>query len=296
MPLRHILLALLVVAIWGFNFVVIKLTVLELPPYLSAALRFTLAAFPAILFIKAPKNEHGKTPWFLVISFGLSFGFLLYALLNFALFAGMPAGLGSLVLQVQAFFTMIIAFFILKERPRSIQIFGALIAFSGIGVIGYYRWEGANLFPFILTILAAIAWAMANVITKLAGKINPISLAVWGAAIAAIPLFALSFFIEGFGELTKFLISPNWLIIGMLFFAAYPATLFGLAIWNWLLGKYPTSIVAPFSLLVPITGLFFGWLLIDESISMFEMIGGLLVIIGLGVTVINPKKSKLPPE
>ncbi len=293
MPIRHTLLALLVVFIWGFNFVVIKISVEALPPYLAAALRFLFAAFPAILFIKPPKNQTGKTPWAIIIGFGLSFGFALYALLNFALFAGMPAGMGSLILQVQAFFTMIIAFFILKERPRQIQIYGAIIAFLGIAIIGYYRWEGYNLWPFILTVLAAIAWAFANVLTKMAGKINPVALAVWGVAIASIPLFALSFIVEGYDELVKFVVEPNWYIIGILLFAAYPATLFGLAIWNWLLGKYPTSSVAPFTLLVPISGLIFGYLLLGETIALLEIIGGLFVIIGLGVGMVKLKSSKI---
>ena len=292
MAVRHIILAVLVVAIWGFNFVLIKLSVEALPPYLAAALRFLFAAFPAILFIKPPKNEFGKIPWVIIIGFGLSFGFALYALLNFALFAGMPAGLGSLVLQVQAFFTMIIAFFILRERPRFIQIIGAIIAFSGIGLIGYYRWDGATLFPFILTILAAIAWAIANVLTKMAGKVNPVSLAVWGVGIAAIPLFILSFIVEGTDELVKFITEPDWWIIAILLFTAYPATLFGLAIWNWLLGKYPTSIVAPFTLLVPISGLISGWLILGEMIAPLEIIGGTLVILGLGVTAARFGRSR----
>ncbi len=291
MPTRHILLALLVVAIWGFNFVVIKITVEAMPPFLAAALRFSLAAIPAIFFIKPPKNEFGKTPWLFVIGFGLSFGFALYAYLNLALYVGLPAGLGSLILQVQAFFTMIIAFFVLNERVSLSQIFGAMTAFFGIAIIGYYRWESASLFPFVLAILAAISWAFANIITKLSGKINPISLAVWGSAVAAIPLFILSFIFEGVDKLVIFFVAPDWWVIAMIVFGAYPATLLGLAIWNWLLGKYPTSSVAPFSLLVPITGLIFGWILLGETIAMLEIAGGIFVIIGLGITILKPKKS-----
>ncbi len=290
MPLRHILLALFVVAIWGFNFVVIKITVDMMPPYLAAAIRFALAALPAF-FIKPPKNEFGKTPWLLIIAFGLSFGFALYAYLNLALFAGLPAGLGSLILQVQAFFTMIVAFFILKERPLHIQIIGALIAFAGIAIIGYFRWESANLFPFILAMLAAVSWAFANIITKLVGKINPLSLAVWGSVFAALPLFAMSYIFEGSAEIINFFTNPNYLLIGILIFSAYPATLLGLAIWSWLLLKYPTSSVAPFSLLVPITGLLFGWLLLGEKIATYEIYGGALVILGLAIGIIKFKRG-----
>ena len=287
MQLRHIFLTILVVAIWGFNFAIIKLSVEALPPFLAAALRFFMAVFPVILFFPPPKNQSGKVPWLIIICFGLSFGFALYALLNFALFAGMPAGMGSLILQVQAFFTMVIAFFMLKERPNRVQIIGAIIAFLGIGTIGYYRWEGASLFPFILTILAALAWAFANIFTKMAGRINPVSFAIWGMAIASIPLFILSFLIEGFTEFFQFILQPDWQIFAIILFSAYPATLFGLAIWNYLLGIYPTANVAPFTLLVPISGLISGWLLLGETIAPLEIIGGILVITGLAIGLIR---------
>ena len=291
MSFAHILLALLVVFLWGFNFVVIKITVLEMPPYLAAALRFSLAAFPAILFVKPPKNEYGKIPWLIIIGFGLAFGYALYAYLNLALKVGLPAGLGSLILQVQAFFTMIMAYFILQERALKIQIFGALIAFFGIIIIGYYRWESASLFPFILVMLAAISWAYANIFTKLGGKINAFSLTVWGSVFAAIPLFILSFIFEGFNELVLFFVEPNYFLYGVIAFSAYPATLLGLALWSWLLQKYPTSYVAPFSLLVPISGLIFGWLLLGETIANLEIIGGIFIIIGLFVGIVKLKKN-----
>src|SRR5687768_4116244 len=108
MPILHVFLALLVFAICGLTFVVIKLSVEALPPVLAAALRFFFAAFPLVFFVKPPKAH-----WSLVVGFGLSFGFALYAFLNLALAWGMPAGLSSLVLQCQAFFTMALAFMFL---------------------------------------------------------------------------------------------------------------------------------------------------------------------------------------
>lgn len=284
MPVRHILLALVIVAIWGFNFVVIKLSVDALPPLLAAAFRFLLAAFPAVLLFKPP-----KTSWLLVVGFGLSFGVGLYFFLNIAIATGMPAGLASVVLQVQAFFTILIAFFVLKERPRWMQIVGGAIAFSGVGVIALERLEGAALMPFGLTLLAALAWGIANVLARRAGKVNPIALTVWGALVATIPLFAFSVVLEGPEHLIGFVRAPDLWTLALLAFLAYPATLFGIGAWNYLLGQHPASIVAPFTLLVPITGLASGWLVLGETISMIEIAGGLLVIVGLGVTVIKPR-------
>ncbi len=296
MPLRDVLLALVVVAIWGFNFVVIKLSVEALPPILAVALRFALAAFPAILFFRPP-----KTSFWYVAGFGLAFGFGLYCFLNVALFLGMPAGLGSVVLQVQGFFTMMIAFFVLKERPRPIQIAGALVAFAGIGVIASARWQGAALLPLLLTLGAAMSWAVANVVSKAAGKVNPIAITVWGSAIACVPLFAVSFATEGTEALVQAFVAPTWQVWALILFLAYPATLFGLAVWNYLLSKHPATLVAPFTLLVPITGLLSGYLVLGEVVSPVELAGGALVVAGLGVTVLKRRRGDLrissaPPE
>lgn len=282
MPIRHVLLALLVVAIWGFNFVIIKLSVQELSPFLAATLRFLLAALPMVFFIK-----HPKTSWVLVAAFGLTFAFALYGFLNYAIGIGMPAGLASVVLQVQAFFTILIAYFLLKERPRRAQIVGGTIAFVGIGYIALDRFEGISLWPFAFTILAAISWGVANVLTKMAGKIDPVAFIVWGSAWAVVPLFALTYFMEGPDVFLAFISAPDLYTLGLLGFLSYVATIFGMGAWTWLLTKHSASIVAPFTLLVPITGLLSGWLLLGETISGLEIAGGFLVVLGLGVSVIR---------
>ncbi len=291
MPLRDVLMALVVVAIWGFNFVVIKLSVDAMPPILAAGFRFALAAFPAILFIRPPKVAFG---W--VAAFGLCFGLGLYSFLNVSLAAGMPAGLASVVLQAQAFFTIAIAFFVLKERPRRQQIIGGAVAFAGIGVIALERSAGASVVPLLLALCGALSWGCANVVSKKAGRVNPVAMTVWGSAIAAIPLFALSLVWEGAGPLVATVTHPSWQIVGLVLFLAYPATLFGLAVWNHLLSHHPASLVAPFTLLVPITGLASGWLVLGETIAPLEIAGGLLVVLGLATTVIRKPGARARGE
>jgi O-acetylserine/cysteine efflux transporter len=287
MPLRHVLLALLVVSIWGFNFVVIKLSVEAMPPVLAAALRFAAAAFPAILFVRPP-----KAPWWIVVGFGLSFGFALYAFLNLAIAWGMPAGLASLVLQTQAFFTMALAFGLLGERPSRFQVIGAMVAFGGIAVIASDRIAGAGLLPLLMTLLAAISWGLANVLTRKAGRVNAVSFTVWGALVAPLPLLVLSITTEGWPAVSSALAGFSWSDAALIAFLAYPATLLGGGIWSWLLGRHPASIVAPFTLLVPITGLASGYLVLGEVVSPIEIAGGLLVIAGLIITLRKARRSE----
>lgn len=289
MPIRHVLLALLVVAIWGFNFVVIKLSVEAFPPILAAALRFLAAAFPAVLFVRPP-----KAPFVLVLGFGLTFGVALYGFLNLAIAWGMPAGLSSLVLQTQAFFTMLLAFVILKERPSRFQVAGAAVAFAGIAVIGSEHVAGTGLVPLGMVLMAAVSWGLANVLTKKAGKVNAVAFTVWGVLAAPLPLLGLSLLTEGWPAIAGAVGSFSWGDVALIAFLAYPATLLGGAIWSWLLGQHPASVVAPFTLLVPITGLASGYVVLGEQITVVEVVGALLVILGLIVTLRRARKSEPP--
>lgn len=283
MPLRDILLALLVVAIWGFNFVVIKLSMGAVPPLLQASLRFGLAAFPLVLFIKPP-----KTQWYWVVGFGLTLGVALYAALNSAIFLGMPAGLSSLVLQAQVLFTIFFAFILLGERPRRIQLIGGAIAFFGIGVIGADKLDGASFLPFGLTLVAAVIWGVANIIAKKAGKVDMLAFIVWASLAASPVLFVLSYMFEGAEQISAALWGMDLLSFAQIVFLAYPATVFGFWVWNGLLSRLPAATVTPFALLVPITGILSGWLVLGEVISAVEMAGGVLVIAGLAVALMRP--------
>lgn len=287
MPIRHIALALLVVAIWGFNFVIIKLSVEALPPILAAGLRFIAAALPAVFFVRPP-----KAPWWIVAGFGLSFGFALYGFLNLSIAWGMSAGLSSLVLQTQAFFTMALAFVLLGERPSRFQIVGALVAFAGIGVIAVERLAATALLPLVMTLLAAVSWGLANVLTKKAGRVNALAFTVWGALAAPLPLIGLSLLVEGPETVLRALAGFGWEEAGLIAFLAYPATLLGGAIWAWLLARHPATVVAPFTLLVPITGLLSGYLVLGETITPIEVGGAVLVIAGLVVTVLRGRPAE----
>src|SRR5690554_3982417 len=209
MPLRDVLIALVVVTIWGVNFTVIKLSLVALPPLLVAALRFFFAAVPVILFIPRP-----AAPWRLVIAYGLFMGCALYALLNLAMAMGLSASLASLALQVQAMFTIGLAFLVFKEVPRRLQIVGAVVAFSGIGVIALGHGAGGQLLQLGILMLAALSWGIANIVSKLAGPIPMVPFTVWGNLCAAIPLFALSFFFEGGPGVLSLLAPPTWSAVG----------------------------------------------------------------------------------
>jgi O-acetylserine/cysteine efflux transporter len=285
MPLRDVLLAVLVVAIWGFNFVVIKVGVADVPPLLLTGLRFLFAALPAVFFVKRP-----ACAWHWVVAFGLVLGVVKFGLLFTAMKLGMPAGLSSLVLQMQAFFTMALAFLLLGERPLGVQIVGAAIAAVGVGVIASIRSGAGTAFgPFLMVLAAAACWGLANIVTKKAGRVDMLGFVVWASLVAPLPLFALSWAIEGPAAIGAALAHPSWTAIGAVAYLAWPTTVLGFGVWSWLMSRHATATVAPFSLLVPVFGMTSAWAVLGEPVGGLEAIGAGLVIAGLVVNVFGPR-------
>jgi O-acetylserine/cysteine efflux transporter len=273
---RDILLALAVAAVWGLSFVAIRWSVNEVPPLLATALRYVAAVLPAIFFVRRP-----KVALWILAGYGLAIGVGQFGLLFTAIKLGMPASLGALVIQLQAFFTIALAMIFLGERPGWPQLAGAAIAFGGIAVIGAERLGGAALWPFLMTIAGAACWGLANLLTKRAGKIDMLGFVVWSSLVPPIPLYLLSLVFEGPGAASQALHQLTVLGIGSLLFTGWASTVFGYGAWSVLLGRYPASTVAPFTLLVPVTGVASGALLLGEHITLLEAMGSVLIFVGL---------------
>lgn len=279
---KDLLLALVVVVVWGLNFVVIKVGLHDMPPMLLGALRFMLAAFPALLFIKRP-----QLPLHWLLLYGLTISFGQFAFLFYAMSVGMPAGLASLVLQSQAFFTLFLAVLFLGERLRLVNLLGLLVAAGGLLLIGLQGAGGVTLVGFALTLCAAIMWALGNVVTRKIGKANLVGLVVWGSLVPPIPFLALSWWLEGPQVIETALRGFNLNSVLVLLYLAFGATILGYGLWSRLLSRYPISQVAPFSLLVPVVGLSSSALLLGERLSGLQMVGVLLVMVGLLTNVLG---------
>jgi O-acetylserine/cysteine efflux transporter len=284
LSVRDLLLALLVVAIWGVNFVFIRWGVEAVPPLFLTGLRYLCAAVPAVFFIKRPKV--GLT---ILISYGLAIGFAQFGLLFSAIKLGMPAGLASLVIQVQAFFTIALALVFLGEKLNRYQALGALVAIVGIVAIASERFEVTALVPLLMVILAAFFWGVANIASKKAGQIDMLSFVVWGSLVPILPLFALSLVVEGPTAIIASMSGIGMRTIFVIAFNGYAATILGFGLWSYLLARYPASLIAPFSLLVPVAGIASTIVLLGETVSTLEILGSLLVFMGLLLNVFGPR-------
>ena len=280
-PLRpkDLVLALVVILVWGVNFAVIKVGVVGVPPLLLAALRFMLAAFPALLFFKAP-----KVPLRLYLLYGMTISVGQFSLLFTAIHVGMPTGLASLVLQSQAFFTTLLAAFWLKERWQTNQMAGLVLAAVGLVLIGSAHGLSMPLAGFLLTVAAAVMWSCGNIVTRAVGRYGPmnqLAFVVWASLVPPIPLLLLSAWVEGPAAMTAALQHFSWQTFAAVAYLAWAATLFGYGVWTGLLARYPANRVAPFTLLVPLVGLTTGWLAFGEALQPVHYAGGALLMAGL---------------
>ena len=274
MPRRHVLLATLVAVIWGVNFVVIHVGLDSFPPLLFAALRFCLVAL-ALPFVPRP-----GVPKRYVLAVGVFLSAGQFGLLFLGIDNGMPAGLASLVLQLQAAFTVGLAVLLLGERPRPAQLAGGALALAGIGIIAAGRASAVPLGALALCVGAAACWGVGNVATRKARAVSPLGLLVYSSLVPPIPLLSLSLLTER-GEAVSIDASG---VLALLYVVVL-STLIGFGLWAWLLGRHPASTVAPFTLLVPVFGIASAWLALGEVPSLTELAGGLVVLGGIALTV-----------
>ncbi|HEY2809959.1 MAG TPA: EamA family transporter [Rhabdochlamydiaceae bacterium] len=287
MPLSHLISVLLVVLVWGFNFVPIRLGLNEISPLLLCALRFLLTSIPAVFFVKFPRASFRMVALYGLVMFALQF-----SLLFMGISAGVAPGLASILQQNQVLFSILLGLIFLDEKLSHWQIAGMLLSFSGIALIGMEIGSNATFSGFLLVIGASLSWGIGNFTAKKIGKVDMFALVIWSSLIAWPPLLALSLWIEGPSRLLESMQNLSWKGVGSVLYVSYLATLFGMAVWNWVLHHHRLSVVAPFTLLVPIIAMTSSALILGEQIQTWKVTAALLVISGVYVNLAGPRLFK----
>ena len=273
---RSLGLALLITFIWGVNFVVIKWSVAGASPLLVAALRFLLAAFPAVLFVPRPSIAP-RLLW----GYGLAVGVIQFGLLYLAIQLGMSAGMGSLLMQTQAFFTALLAARFFGEKVLPWQAAGMTLAFGGMALIGLAAGHDVPFFPLLLTLTAALGWAVSNLIVKASPGANGFGLVVWSALIPPIPLALLAGLTGGWGPVLDTLTHSDLKFWAAVLFMGLGNTVLGFGVWSSLIQRHGASRVAPLSLLVPVFGMLASALAFHEGFPPGKVLGAALIALGL---------------
>ena len=280
---RHVLLAVLVVAIWGTNFVVIKAALATLPPLLFAALRFALAFVPAALFVARP-----NIPWRILAAFGLLIGAGQFGLMFIAMRADITPGLASLVIQTQVFFTIGLAMVFNRERLKRLQLIALALAAVGLMVIAWHTDAATTPLGLALVLAAALCWAGGNTVVQRAGKVPVLGFMVWSSLFAVPPLIGLSWWVEGPAAIANGLAHAGWGTWAAVLWQSLGNTLFGYGAWAWLMARYPAATVSPMALLVPVFGIGASAWLLSEALPIWKLGAAALVIGGLAINLLWP--------
>ncbi|MBN8504832.1 MAG: EamA family transporter [Burkholderiales bacterium] len=272
-----------VVLIWGLNFVVMKLGLQGLSPMLLGALRFSVAALPLLVFVRPP-----RLPMRFLLGYGLAQGVGQFGLLFTALQLGMTAGMASVVMQTQAFFTLLLAAPLLGERTLPRQWLGLAVALAGLVAIASAHGQGPGqmtLVGFVLTLGAALMWAVSNLVSRVAaaqhGGYDPLGFIVWSSLVPIVPFFALAAWQDGPAALQQQLAGLNALGIGAVLYLALLATLLAYSLWTRLLQRHSPGRIVPWSLLVPVVGLWAAAAVFGEHPSPLQWLGTGAVLLGL---------------
>jgi O-acetylserine/cysteine efflux transporter len=286
----HVVLGILVAAAWGFNFVIIRWGLNSFPPLFLASTRFAIAALPA-LFLPRPRIS---LIWFVAI--GATWFLGQFAFLFVGMSVGMPPGLASILMQTQAFLTVLFAAIILREPIRYRQTISMLLAAAGLLIIGTTVGAGAGgVTPtgFLLVLAASLSWAIGNVLVKQVGAADMLALVCWLCLVPPLPLLALSLFFEGWPAIAKSLdeLSPSG--IGVVIYLGLVSTIFAYGLFGYLIRLYSASGVAPFAFLVPVFGTLFAWVIFGETFSITRIIGIVLVLLALGILLLPQADVRL---
>ena len=287
LSLRHFLLALLVVGIWGTNFVVIRIGLDDLPPLLFAALRFLLAFFPAMLVVARPRVGLVN-----LAAVGLLIGVGQFGLLFVAMDGWISPGLASLVVQSQVLFTIGLALVLQGEKLRRRHLVSLALGVAGILVIAANTGGSATGLGLSMVLLAGFSWACGNIVAKRSGADDMLAYVVWSSIFAVPPLLALSLAIEGPAAIVEGLSRSGLGTWSAVVWQSAGNALLGLAAWSLLLSRYPAAVVAPTALLVPVFGMGASFVFLGEPLENWKIAAALLVISGLAVGLVGrPRRS-----
>lgn len=265
----------------GANFSVIGLGLQSLSPFVLTLLRFTFCAVPLVFFIKRPPGISYGT----LIAYGLLFGAGLWGVVNVAMHNGLSAGMSSVFLQFSAFFTILMSRWLLNEPINRVQAAGMVFCWVGLLIILQLSDEASTSVGILLVLLAAFSWSLCNLIIKVKKPEDMVAFIVWSSLFSIPVLLLMTYWFEGAAPLQNLITDLTWGAGFSIVFQCYITTIVGYRIWNNLMKKYPASMIAPLSLMVPVSGLLTAYLFFDEALGSRQAVAIALVFIGIALFV-----------
>lgn len=286
MKFFHQVTALLVAFIWGTNFVFIRYGLDELAPFTFATLRFLLVAFPLIFFFPRP-----ETSWLKLAAYGLFIGFGQFGLLYWVMQENITPGLASLLLQMQVFFTVLLALVLAHETIKRQQVLALCLSFSGLALIIFYTDGQTTRLGVAVALLAAASWACGNMVVKNAGAVDILAFLVWSSVFAIPPLALMAWYLDGLDGIVRNVSQASWKAWAVVLWQSVGNTLIGYGLWNMLLNRYMAATVTPWALLVPLFGMSASAVLLSESMPWWKLLAMALICSGLALNMLANRKT-----
>jgi len=282
----HMLLILGIMILWGFNFAVAKVGLLELPPIFLVASRFLLVAIILLPFAKRPTGQWGS-----VFAISVVLGLLHFSIM----FNGLKildAATASIAIQLQVPFAALLAAIFFKDKLGWRRALGMAIAFLGVAVIaGEPRLNGQYL-ALAMVLTACFIWSIANVMIKRLKDVDGITLNAWLAVFATPMLFISSWILED-GQIEAVAQAGFWAYFAVVY-QAVAVVVFGYGCWYWLLKRYQMNQVMSATLLVPFFGVLSGVIFLGETLTTSLIAGGMMTIAGVAIIILRRPKTAAP--
>jgi O-acetylserine/cysteine efflux transporter len=279
----HIAASLLIAATWGLNFTIIRFGLDEFTPFAFAAWRFVLGALP-VLVLPRPRISWKALVGTGVFLFAGQFVFLFYAME-----AGLPPGLASVLVQLQGPLTLVLAALFLRERATAGQWAGLFVAMIGVVLIGRSVEGSASLFAVAIALLSALSWAAGNLFLRETRTASVLSVTAWASLIPPLPLLLASLLNDGTAATFAPILAPTWRGWFVLFYTVVPVMWLGYLMWGTLLRSYLAGKVGPLSLLVPCCALVFSSLLTGEAVGGLRLAGIAVVLGGVALGIFTSR-------
>ena len=274
MQSKHLILVLVIMVLYGSSYPVGKLGIDTIPPLLFTALRVGLIflAFLPFFRFRLPDRKLFKP----LVGFSLTMGIgtyvtMYYALEQLSIVA--PIIIGA---QLSIPFGLMLSLIFLGEDISIKRWTLIFLSFIGIIIIAYDPRIIDDKFGLLLVIVMAFFYALSNLLARVLKEVDTATLNGWHGLIAFIPVAVLTLIIEG--NPLNYLLPFNGIAIFTILHTALIVSAIGHAGMFYLYKFYPVSNVLPFYSLFPIFGLILAFIMFAETLSVQEVVGGILIL------------------
>lgn len=268
-----------IVVIWGLNNVAAKVATEVLPPLLTGALRFGLAAACLAWFVRPPFPDWKSLALLVLLGGPIHFS-LIY--LGFSM-ANDVSPL-SVSLQLWIPLTALFAFLLLGERISVPSVLGMLIAFFGIAWMVMDPRAFMDLPAILIGVGASVAWALTTVIARRTRAVSPMKMQGL-LALAAFPVMLLGSLIFETGQVAA-MQAASPLIWGTVAFGALVSTVVATGLAFWLVQRRETGRITPYLLATPVVSMVVGWALLGDVLTGQILTGAALTLLGVAIVAL----------